>query len=83
MHPMVHLNGSSKKDLLKQASDVYCACTDLLEKMAQATPNGRDYYPISDSALSKAREEHQEFVLQVRKLQDFMMERMEYLADLL
>lgn len=58
--PMKHLNGTPGPQLDKAFQEAYEALnafSDALDKMA---PNGRDYYPISDSAFGQAVEEHEE-----------------------
>jgi hypothetical protein len=56
--PMVHLNGTSKQELLKQLENAYRAIVDAGKALAQATPHDRDYYVIGDGVGAKARDEH-------------------------
>ena len=42
--PMVHLNGTSKKELLEQLENAYRAVVDAGRVLARATPHDRDYY---------------------------------------
>lgn len=56
--PRVHLNGTSRGELVAQQRAVYEAAEALLDALRQATPNGRDYYPLGDEAFRRAREEH-------------------------
>ena len=55
MMPRVHLNGTSRQDLLVQLEGVAIEGFRLLEAMGQAAPNGRDYYVIGDKAWLQAR----------------------------
>ena len=57
-HQTIHLNGTSKERLLEQWSNAYDALRVALEKLAEAGPNGRDYYPQGLEALYKAQDEH-------------------------
>lgn len=59
MIPTVHLNGTSKQELMQQIRDAYDALFVALEKMRQMTPHGRDYYVQGPEAGQKAREEHE------------------------
>lgn len=57
--PTVHLNGTSGKALEKQLRDAHRAGDEFLEKLAQAAPHGRDYYPQGPEAYAKAAREHE------------------------
>jgi len=65
--PMVHLNGTSKKELLEQLENAYRAVVDAGRVLARATPHDRDYYVIGDDVGAKARDEH---YARMRKLAD-------------
>jgi hypothetical protein len=65
--PLVHLNGTSKKELLKQLEDAYRAVAEAGRMLAQATPHDRDYYVLGPDVGHKAREEHH---ARMRKLAD-------------
>jgi len=56
--PVVHLNGTSGRDLLEQQRAVSRAIAALREALANASPNGRDYYVVSQEALGRALSEH-------------------------
>jgi hypothetical protein len=43
--PIVHLNGTSKEELLRLRSDAYDALNVAFGVLKKAAPNGRDYYP--------------------------------------
>jgi ferritin-like metal-binding protein YciE len=58
IHPTVHLNGTSKDELLRQWLDAYHALREAREKMFDAMPHGRDYYPQGDGVIYKAQDEH-------------------------
>lgn len=54
--PIVHLNGTSCRELEAQLDGVYDACRALLTKLKAAAPNGRDYYPqpgLMDQAVAQ------------------------------
>ena len=56
--PTVHLNGTSKKELLGAIEEAYSAINDAIAKLAQTSPNGRDYYPQGPEAIYTAQLEH-------------------------
>lgn len=53
--PSIHLNGSGKDSLLDEACEAMRAVANAIEKLPR--PNGRDYYPQGDAALTKAIEQ--------------------------
>lgn len=58
--PAVHLNGTSKKELLFQLKDACGAVCVAVEKLALAAPHGRDYYNQPYGQYDLARAQHKE-----------------------
>lgn len=58
MLPMVHLNGTSRKELYSQYRAAHDAVYKAIDAVLAAAPNGRDYYPIGPDAINKASAEH-------------------------
>lgn len=56
--PSIHLNGTSAGALFDGYVKAMLAVDAAIEKLAQASPHGRDYYPQGDDAFDKARAEH-------------------------
>lgn len=56
--PTVHLNGTSKGDLLEAIEQAHDAVRAAQEKLAETAPNGRDYYPQGAYAFESAVREH-------------------------
>jgi hypothetical protein len=56
--PTIHLNGTSRADLLEQLSNARRALLAATNAMAVAQPNGRDYYPQGDQVIKKALDQH-------------------------
>lgn len=54
--PRVHRNGTSKAELMRQIGAVRNSLAIAQAAMQKATPNGRDYYTISDDACQQARD---------------------------
>lgn len=55
--PMVHLNGTSKDELIRLREDVYSKLQEVYDSLRQMAPNGRDYYLIP-GAMTLATEQH-------------------------
>ena len=68
--PTIHLNGTSKQDLLEQQKEILNATRDLLQVMRRATPNGRDYYPQGPDAGNQARDAFAERYITVSRMYD-------------
>jgi hypothetical protein len=58
MVPFVHMNGTSKARLIEQIENAYDAIGKALDAMKQTAPNGRDYYPLGQSAREIALDQH-------------------------
>lgn len=58
MIPTIHLNGSSRADLMEQLYDQMKAIRTAIEVMLRTGPNGRDYYPQGPDAIKQAIKEH-------------------------
>lgn len=58
MVPTVHLNGTSREELLQQAMAATDKILEAMEVLSCAMPHGRDYYPQGPDALSRAQAEH-------------------------
>jgi len=68
--PTVHLNGTSRSDLLKGYADAFHAISEALEVVAQARPNARDYYVQGDNAYRQAAAEHAAREAKLRDVRD-------------
>ncbi len=56
--PLFHLNGSSGDALIEGYMDAHGAVNEALDKLAAASPNARDYYPLGPGVWEKAVQEH-------------------------
>lgn len=66
IHPTIHLNGTSKRDLLRQWEEASNALRASLTKMGDAMPHDRDYYPQGPHAGPEARRQHIEHMNAIR-----------------
>lgn len=59
MIPSVHLNGTSKRELLEQLEHAHLAVSKAMIELTKAAPNARDYYVKADTqAFNKAMDQH-------------------------
>lgn len=58
MIPTVHLNGDTADRLVEQNRNVADAARALLEALAEASPNARNFYVQGPNAFSQAASEH-------------------------
>lgn len=73
MIPTIHLNGTSREDLigrLRAAGEALLGARHALESLA---PHGRDYYPQGKGAIQQAMTEHYE---RLRRIDDVYEEIM-------
>lgn len=66
--PLVHLNGTHVDDLIQQQRDVRDACSVLYKALADAAPNGRDYYLLGCDVAQKAYDEHKQRLIMVAQI---------------
>jgi len=57
--PTVHLNGTSKAELIENLEKANTALHDACSALAGTAPNARDYYPQGPDAYGKARDAYQ------------------------
>jgi hypothetical protein len=58
--PTIHLNGTSAQALFDANLTAMQAVEHAIDTLAQAAPNGRDFYVQGPDAFARARHEHQE-----------------------
>lgn len=56
--------------MLEQLEEVSVALDVALNAMGRASPNGRDYYPYGNSAISEAVKQHRERYSRIAEVQD-------------
>jgi hypothetical protein len=66
--PAIHMNGTSKGDLLEAACDCRAAIVKAFETVHQLGPNARDYYVLGGSYYDVAMREHMDRLTRLRKL---------------
>ena len=69
--PTIHLNGTSAQSLLNGYFKAHRAAMDAIEALARTAPNGRDYYVQEDTAIDRAKIEHD---ARMRRLRDVIEE---------
>jgi hypothetical protein len=78
--PFVHLNGTSKKELLEGYIDVANALSHAIDVVQKNAPNMRDYYLTQNG--SAAMSEHQERLRKLQSVLDDIREIGEHVAVL-
>jgi hypothetical protein len=63
--PIVHLNGTSKDELIAQRRDAGATLRHALEALSEMAPNARDYYP-TPGLFEKARAQSDRRIAAVR-----------------
>lgn len=71
--PTIHLNGTSREELQRQAEAAVRALDDAIARMSDAAPNGRDYYPQGPDVIRTVAREHSERIGQLKRMRDDMM----------
>ena len=56
--PTIHLNGTSRQELLEQLIEATMAVDVAIQRLSRACPNGRDYYPQGPNAIQEALKQH-------------------------
>jgi hypothetical protein len=68
--PTVHLNGTSKKELLDQWRIAYLALHDARNALQLASPHGRDYYPQGPEVICAAQAEHRDRLAKIEAVME-------------
>jgi hypothetical protein len=79
--PTIHLNGTSKGDLLEGWLKMSRTLGAALTAMYQEGPNGRDYYIAGPIGLSTAVREHDARIAKVKEAKAEIDAIAEYIAD--
>ena len=79
--PLIHLNGTSRQSLLDQLCDAGEAVRKAMDALCQASPNGRDYYPLGPEAYKRALDEHQSRYDRLTSVRRELEELTEAIAD--
>jgi hypothetical protein len=68
--PLVHLNGSGKKNLIHGYVQAARLINDAMQKVCEAYPHMRDYYPLDNSKelFKKAQDQHYARVDKLREV---------------
>lgn len=70
--PQLNINGSSARDLIDPRQQAWKLIDDVVEALAQVTPNGRDY-PGNAVACTADRELHYDRIKALRELQGWLL----------
>lgn len=81
MIPSVHLNGTSKQELIQSNLAAKNAITEAIIHVQRSAPNGRDFYPQSTNAIITAVAEHWERINKLKKVRDDFEKILEKLTE--
>lgn len=70
MIPTVHLNGTSREELIRQLQQAVTALMEAHYALENAAPHGRDYYPQGEGAIQQAIAEHRERLMKLGDIQE-------------
>lgn len=68
--PTIHPNGTPHERLVEQLSNAVHALDDALKAIAEAEPNGRDFYPQGPDAIGHALEQHRQRLRAVHQVRN-------------
>jgi hypothetical protein len=68
--PVVHMNGTSRAELLDQARKAHEAAENLRAALRAMTPHGRDYYPKGNQLINTALDQHHNRLIRVEAIQE-------------
>jgi hypothetical protein len=77
--PVVHLNGTGRKTLLREYYTALMATKTAYEALCDTTCHGRDYYPLGDTAYSEAREARTAHLRNLEALVHYLEKHVAYL----
>lgn len=78
--PTIHLNGTSREQLLEQVSETWRKLSVAMDALCQMYPNGRDYYQGPD-AIKQATAQHEAMKRKLREVMQEVQELGEAIAD--
>jgi hypothetical protein len=71
--PIIHMNGDTEKELLRQLRDVYLAVQNAIDALRLAAPNPRNYC-LEAGRFAKAMAQHRERMLALHGVRDSLIE---------
>lgn len=80
--PTVHMNGTSKRELVESYEKAAYAIAQAQDALSACSPNGRDYYPQGNDAISKAMAEFSQAMEHLEAARLYCYARHEHICDL-
>jgi hypothetical protein len=68
--PIVHLNGSGKKNLTEGFCEAGRAVNEAIDELCKIRPHGRDYYIAEAGTYEKACREHEARIATLKRVSD-------------
>lgn len=66
--PTIHLNGTSKEELLEKYITAQEAVQTAIDAVMNTYPHARDYYVISSEAVKRSYEEYKERIIKLEQI---------------
>lgn len=79
--PAIHTGGTSKTELLDQATYAGDMMRSAIDALGAAAPNARDYYVIGPDAYSRARAQHEDRLKRLTQIRKELEQITEGIAD--
>ena len=79
--PTIHMNGTSRKDLLESYMNAMDKLREAIQAVSDAYPNGRDYYVQESGAYQVAVAEQQDRLQRLTSVREEMEALAESVAD--
>lgn len=79
--PTIHLNGTSKKDLIEGYENAFLKINDAVEEVNKIQFHSRDYYPQGNDAWNKAVEERINMKKKLKEVEDYILKHLTHLID--
>lgn len=78
--PSVHLNGTSREELLHGYQVALSALVQARQAMAETVCHGRDYYVQHSMAYTEARIKREEMFLKLQAVEDYLRLHVQHLT---
>lgn len=79
--PTIHLNGSSKKNLVAEYTKAYDVSLDMIDAFQKITCHPRDYYVQEAGAYEKAYEDRMKMLAKLAAVHDYLLKHLQHLIE--
>lgn len=79
--PTIHLNGTSKRNLVAEYTQAYDLCCDAIEAFQKITCHPRDYYVQEAGAYEKAHDDRMKMLAKLAAVNDYLLQHLAHLDN--